>query len=287
MGVGASRPELQASRAALPLPRPVAQKAVLQISEKSLPDSDAFWNAPAGFLAGGDINNDNIYQIVRPADVRQIRERVPENLRTFLRKSVEVLERSDEKNVALPNAVRLLTRVLPFMFEVEDLEEEFFWREEAETAAVSVPRHTALGYRLVNALMQVAFLPGYTIPASAQVHLPEGYLWAAGIGAAKVQYPSAAMLNRRAEVLKLLLVCCSKNLYLSPDQLLDPKTPNKWLEAATSPGCPNTDKLLRSMLNTIVSYDPVGWGVPFNSVFADPPEACFNTAAQARTHSEP
>lgn len=38
-----------------------------------------------------------------------------------------------------------------------------------------------------------------------------------------------------------------------------------WLRVATAPDCPFAGTLFLSLLNAGVTYDPVGWGVPYAS----------------------
>ena len=42
---------------------------------------------------------------------------------------------------------------------------------------------------------------------------------------------------------------------------------NRMLAAAISPDCPYAPTLFYSLLNAVISYDPVGWGVPYAGAF--------------------
>jgi hypothetical protein len=68
---------------------------------------------------------------------------------------------------------------------------------------------------------------------------------------------------------------------LFSDEHRQVKFRNKWLDYFVS----NEDRysllLFNSLWNVIVTYDPVGWGVPYNHVlFSDPLEDQMSKAAQ-------
>ncbi|CAH0521849.1 unnamed protein product [Peronospora belbahrii] len=160
---------------------------------------------------------------------------------------------------------------------------------------------------MIHAIMGLLFLPEFTI----SIHAYKGYgeerrsatrsgqtttsrnnddatglmvfpslLWHAGVG-----YPDANVVNssaydkNRREVLALLLTCFSSILYQTAE------TCNQWkdrfLEVATAPECPFVPTLFYSLLNIAISYDPVGWGVPYaGSIVSDDRELLVDLSLQ-------
>lgn len=88
--------------------------------------------------------------------------------------------------------------------------------------------------------------------------------------------------NNRVEVLRLLLVCLSQPLYVDPD----PANPVRslWCDAAVSAHCPLAPTLFFCLLNAGITYDPIGWGVPYGSSFvSDPDEPIADISLQVLT----
>lgn len=198
----------------------------------------------------------------------------------------------------------------------DDFVEELFWKVEAEDAdddshgdedeeskgdeKAAKSSSEPLAKQLIHAIMGLLFLPEFTI----SIHAYKGYgeerrsatrsgqsatsgslvfpslLWNAG-----VSYPDANVANslaydkNRKEVVKLLLTCFSGILYQTAE------TCNLWkdrfLEIATAPDCPFAPTLFFSLLNIVITYDPVGWGVPYaGSIVTDDRETLVDASLQ-------
>ena len=78
------------------------------------------------------------------------------------------------------------------------------------------------------------------------------------------------MNRNRKEILKLFLTCFSQVLYVSPSDYKNAPI-NRFLTIATSSTyCPLLPTLFYSLLNTCLSYDPIGYGIPYaNALFED------------------
>nr|CCA18781.1 conserved hypothetical protein [Albugo laibachii Nc14] len=137
-----------------------------------------------------------------------------------------------------------------------------------------------LARQFIHASMGLLFLPDYTVSSQAykgygeelqsvnrsdEPQEPRVYpslLWAPGVG-----YPDANVINaaqfdkNRKEVLKLLLTCFSGILFQTAESCTS--WSDRFLEIATSDNCPFASTLFYSLLNVMVTYDPVGWGVPY------------------------
>jgi hypothetical protein len=177
--------------------------------------------------------------------------------------------------------------------EVKDGEEEDETKEEG-------PGGEPLATQMIHAIMGLLFLPEFTV----SIHAYKGYgeerrsatrsgqsttsgslvfpslLWHSGVG-----YPDASVVNsssydkNRKEVLALLLTCFSSILYQTAETCSQWK--DRFLEVATGTDCPFAPTLFYSLLNIVVSYDPVGWGVPYaGSIVSDDRELLVDLSLQ-------
>ncbi|CAI5709079.1 unnamed protein product [Peronospora destructor] len=282
------------------------------ISSKNLEFWDKLWRIPT--VA------EEIFTLIQPDDVRMLRHQQPLNLATMLTQAVSQVVQIVETPVpkyyqqAL-NCVRVLTRLVPFILEEgsDTFVETLFWsvenqeteekdeEEEEEEKKKENKGTEPLAKQMIHAIMGLLFLPEFTV----SIHAYKGYgeerrsatrsgqytmdggllvfpslLWHSGVG-----YPDANVVNsstydkNRKEVLALLLTCFSSILYQTAE------TCNQWkdrfLEAATAPECPFAPTLFYSLLNIVVSYDPVGWGVPYvGSIVTDDREVLVDLSLQ-------
>ncbi|OBS64663.1 hypothetical protein A6R68_06783 [Neotoma lepida] len=218
---------------------------------------DAFWDQ---FWADTATSVQDVFALVPAAEIRAVREESPSNLATLCYKAVEKLVQGaesgchseKEKQVVL-NCSRLLTRVLPYIFEDPDWR-GFFWstvpgagrgggEEEDENAR-------PLAESLLLAIADLLFCPDFTVQShrrnnvdsAEDVHSLDSceYIWEAGVGFAHSPQPNYIHdMNRHAL------------------------------------------PLFTSLLNTVCAYDPVGYGIPYNHLlFSDYREPLVEEAAQ-------
>jgi len=99
---------------------------------------------------------------------------------------------------------------------------------------------------------------------------PTSIVWAAGCGVLPSQLGYDANTRKydknRVELLRLLLASCCDPLF-SPADEYNPLA-SRWLAVAVAADAPNAICLFYSLLNTILSYDPNGLGVPYSNTFA-------------------
>mmetsp|Transcript_7122 Transcript_7122/g.14897 ORF Transcript_7122/g.14897 Transcript_7122/m.14897 type:complete len:865 (+) Transcript_7122:177-2771(+) len=102
------------------------------------------------------------------------------------------------------------------------------------------------------------------------VPTPTSIIWAAGAGVSPNQlgYDGGTRKydKNRVEVLRLLLAACCDPLFAPADEY-NPLA-SRWMAVAVAADAPNSICLFYSLLNTILSYDPNGIGVPYSSSFA-------------------
>ncbi|KAL4067524.1 high-temperature-induced dauer-formation protein-domain-containing protein [Scleroderma citrinum] len=199
-------------------------------------------------------------------------------------------ERNATKEVL--NCVRVLQRVLPVVFEVEGesntFELEVFWKKvEAEKgddlrtegpqfviedeedqselgeASSSQPAGSkpkarkalpSLGEKLFSCISDLLFCCGFTLPAKIQVdHYKINYvIWEKGVGSTTDPGPNAQYDSNKVEVLRLLLVLLSRQIYVSPASLFS-KPSFYTLHMARKTPRRDVLTLLCSLLNTAMN----------------------------------
>lgn len=268
------------------------RKAVVQLTSKTQPidaADDTFWDQ---FWCENVVNVQDIFTLIPAPEIRVLREEAPSNLATLCYKAVEKLVkavdnscRTQREHQMVLNCCRLLTRLLPYIFEDPDWK-GFFWsslpgKEDEE----SVP----LAHSLLNAISDLLFCPDFTVAANRKSGPEKAeelqsidsceYIWEAGVGFAHSPPRYPYLDSNRTELLKLLLTCFSETMYNPPTDLS--VTPNRWIAHLTSTENRHALPMFTSLLNTVCAYDPVGLGVPYNHLlFTDSLEPLVDVALQ-------
>ncbi|CAG9812424.1 unnamed protein product [Phaedon cochleariae] len=270
------------------------RKAVVQLTSKSEPidaNDESFWEQ---FWSENVTNVQDIFTLVPAAEIRQLREDAPTNLATLCYKAVEKLVkavdnscRTQGEQQTVLNCARLLTRVLPYIF--EDAEwKGFFWSSlpgHGDDDDESIP----LAHSLLNSVCDLLFCPDFTVVASRKSGPDKAeelsaidsceYIWEAGVGFAHSPSKNPVFDSNRTELLKLLLTCFSETMYHPPADICE--NPNKWILYLTSAENRHALPMFTSLLNTVCAYDPVGLGVPYNHLlFNDSIEPLVEAALQ-------
>jgi hypothetical protein len=108
-------------------------------------------------------------------------------------------------------------------------------------------------------------------------------LWVEGIGPSRINLPETglAAFERRADLLRLLLAVCSQPLY-STGQQSTTNVRSLFLDEATLDTCPFAPTLFFSLMNTIMSFDTIGMGIPYSNAFVgNKDESTANMASRA------
>lgn len=273
------------------------RKAVIQLTTKTQPieaKDDVFWDQ---FWSESVQSAQDVFTLIPAAEIRALREESPSNLATLCYKAVEKLVAAADslcnthvQQQTVLNCVRLLTRILPYIFEEPDWR-GFFWSsipgksDETDTDNENMP----LSQSLVTALCDLLFCPDFTVSSSKRAgpDNPEDlqsidsceYIWEAGVGFAHTPGHVPQHDSNRTEILKLLLTCFSQTMYLPSTEVH--LNPNKWIQYFTSADNRHALPLFTSLLNVVCAYDPVGYGVPFNHLlFTDSREPLVEIALQ-------
>lgn len=272
------------------------RKAVIQLTTKTQPieaSDEAFWEQ---FWSESVTCVQDVFTLIPAAEIRALREESPSNLATLCYKAVEKLVSASEsgcpsqkEQIIVLNCLRLLTRILPYIFEDPDWR-GFFWSTLPGQGEESENESPPLAQTLLNALCDLLFCPEFTVPTGRKSgpDNPEDmgsidsceYIWEAGVGFAHSPPLSVSHDNNRSEIIKLLLTCFSETMYLPP--IADAhNTPNQWIHFFTSTENRHALPLFTSLLNVVCAYDPVGYGLPYNHLmFTDSRESLVESALQ-------
>ncbi|KAK9530864.1 hypothetical protein VZT92_012340 [Zoarces viviparus] len=277
------------------------RKAVIQLTTKTQPveaTDDAFWDQ---FWADTCTNVQDVFALVPAAEIRAVREESPSNLATLCYKAVERLVqgadsgcRSEKERQVLLNCTRLLTRVLPYIFEDADWR-GFFWstvpgagRSGRLDEDADEDEARPLAESLLLAIADLLFCPEFT--AQSHKKSPDSledirsidsceYIWEAGVGFAHSPPLNYVHDLNRTELLKLLLTCLSEAMYLPPSS--EKRNLNPWVAFFCSSENRHALPLFTSLLNVVCAYDPVGYGIPYNHLlFSDHREQLVEQAVQ-------
>lgn len=142
------------------------------------------------------------------------------------------------------NCIRILTRLLPYIYEaehLEDWEEKFFWagrRKKTRRAQLAErvlfdesqseegqqderPQEEdyedakPLAEELLDTLIDLLFFEGFTIPQIPNAKGKVTYsIWQSGIGCNTAMGSNKELENNRCEILRLLLTFTSKSMYM-------------------------------------------------------------------------
>lgn len=164
------------------------------------------------------------------------------------------------------NCIRVLTRLLPFLYEADHLEtweDKFFWsirRKRTREGALAksevlfdesksededkqdTPRPEfvevkPLAEELIDTLTDLLFFADFTLPRSHVSKNKVTYtIWQSGVGCNTAVASTKEFENNRCEILRLLLTLTSKSMYMSPSKcdLIDSDREVHWLTMADS-----------------------------------------------------
>lgn len=201
------------------------------------------------------------------------------------------------------NCIRVITRILPFVYEAEHLEsweDKLFWQrrrkesgdgatgkaevlfdgsnsdglgeKQNETEDKRVEYIKPLGEELIDTLIDLLFYTHFTIPRIERSKKKVTYaIWQHGVGCNTPMQSTKEMDNNRSEVLRLLLTLASKLLYM-PAHIVSIKGTKALTYITTCPDKQIVLSLLCSQLNTALQYNPSAWRVPYDHVLSKDPK---------------
>lgn len=250
----------------------VFKKGIFRLSEeRNIPAGDPYWtrvrlalyfvfefylihtDTPVKFWELPESTED-VFSLFTPSDIRRTRDQALSNLETLIISAASHLV-SLKNHPSFPdpelapashalNCIRILTRVLPFIYEVEhleDWEEKFFWsrrrkdRQSSQGASEILfdeaqpeeqldgtsPRESdykdakPLAEELIDTLLDLLFYIDFTIPKIATAKGNISYsIWQSGVGCNSAMGSNKEMENNRCEILRLLLTLTGKAMYM-------------------------------------------------------------------------
>ncbi|KAL5113391.1 hypothetical protein ACEQ8H_008735 [Pleosporales sp. CAS-2024a] len=254
----------------------------------------SFWELPE--------STEDVFSLFSPADIRRTRDNNLANLETLIlavTSRLNVLrshpsfpdpELAPERDAL--NCIRVLTRLLPFVYEADHLEQwedNFFWAprrkrstrghvrsevifDEADPDQTPTEREpeyeTAkpLAEEVIDTLIDLLFFSEFTLPKVPAGKNKVTYaIWQSGVGCNTPVASTKEFESNRTEILRLLLTFASKSMYMSAAIL-----PVKGVKAITYIAtCPDKQVVLSvlcSLLNTTLKYNPATWRVPYDHV---------------------
>lgn len=205
-----------------------------------------FWELPE--------STEDVFSLFTPADIRRTRDFALSNLETLILAVTSRLivlknhpsfpdpELAPDRDAL--NCVRVLTRILPFVYEADNLadwEENFFWTrrkkktrqaqvaaeilfDEAQNGDEQAQRESRqndyedvkpLAEELIDTLVDLLFYAGFTIPKLPAAKSKVSYaIWQSGVGCNSAMGSNKELENNRCEVLRLLLTLTGKAIYM-------------------------------------------------------------------------
>lgn len=277
-------------------------------------DYDQFWKLPESV--------EDVFSLFTPADIRRARDNSLPNVETLLTSLISRLldlihlpafpdlDLAPSKEAL--NCIRVITRILPFLYEanhLESWEDKFFWQRRRristdgtnEKAEVLFDGSTSddheekqkepederveymkpLGEELIDILIDLLFYTNFTIPRIERSKKKVTYaIWQSGVGCNTSMQTTKEMESNRSEVLRLLLTLSSKSLYM-PAHTVPVKGAKALTYLTTCPDKQTVLSLLCSQLNTALQYNPTAWRVPYDHVlYKDPKQAHISYCLQ-------
>lgn len=244
----------------------VFKQGILRLSEPSSLPADEQWTgvsrlcAPVWWLSAKETqfwhlpeSAEDVFSLFSPVDVRRARDGHLMNLEALITALIAKLtslrhhpsfpnpETAPEKHAL--NCMRVLTRILPFLYEADNLEaweHKFFWAprkrrlpkesrsgtevlfDDSRPDDAPEPEITdrfqdvkPLGEELIDTLIDLLFLTDFTLPHNDQSRLKVTYaIWQSGVGCNAPMSSSKEIESNRTEILRLLLTLASRSLYL-------------------------------------------------------------------------
>ena len=234
---------------------------------------------------------DNLYDIINSNDLIKMFSFIPNNLIYIASSAIKLLHEISVKNNLSSESgshVRriakilnlILTRIIPlkelsFLFlennyiEIEKYEIEYLKEKiTKESNSFTNEQHPSNLVVIVSTILNLLFKPHICVPGSIpEIQLtvidPNPYLiWHSGVLLATSNQDKITTYNStRIELIKMLLILSSSSVYFPIEEFS--KIPNVALMMLTNKYTPNGQNLFYSLLNTVLTYNWKGLGIPF------------------------
>lgn len=171
---------------------------------------------------------------------------------------------NEEQIQRLKGAIHVLNRIIPLLFEDKELLIRSMWREQA------LFNNQINAIFLMESISLLLFKEGFTVAplpngtALKYFGIDENLVWKNGISVpACFNHANYQYDKNRISLLRLLVAILSQPLFYTADEYLLVLNPfNTYFSNKRSKNCKN---LFVSLVNTIISYDVQGYGLPYLS----------------------
>ena len=237
-----------------------------RVCAEEVEGSDPYWGTllqhpPASFAA---IPFDSIRTALkdRPRNLALLSRHAVSKLRKAAASTKSFTPMEQE---AVLGAAAVLSRLLPVLFEQEHehkFVENVFWYGKlppsSKAGTAEQVEQDALALPLLESCIALLFKPGFT--CSSVEEKTTG--WYGSLAKSTTSGRSRQFDQARTEMLRLLLVCCSRILFITPEEYR--KSENPFLSYLSTRPKEEASALFRSLTAVIFSYDPVGLGIPYS-----------------------
>eukprot|EP00002_Diphylleia_rotans_P024026 TRINITY_DN4736_c0_g1_i1.p1 TRINITY_DN4736_c0_g1~~TRINITY_DN4736_c0_g1_i1.p1 ORF type:complete len:674 (-),score=116.77 TRINITY_DN4736_c0_g1_i1:623-2644(-) len=235
---------------------------------------------------------EQVYSEITTAEVRQLKTLFPTNFvhlivkvtETIISYSTQGVINEDDKNT-IHTALGLLIRLMPFVHEMpeEKYADKIFWQNsstwsppQSHFQQPGAPLQLPLGARLLQALVDFFFVSNFTI--SWENKVISNLVWFNQLSQESTMNEASYLYNRQL-VVRALLACLSDQMYCKTETVLMNSSP--WVFYFTTNILEKADDVFESLMNVILRYDPVGWGIPYSSyVVKDQHEPLLHASLQ-------
>ncbi|KAG9391801.1 High-temperature-induced dauer-formation protein [Carpediemonas membranifera] len=242
--------------------RLAVSEALIQLEEQQNPIEDG--HTAISSLLDSSLSSEELFALVSLSSIRSIAKSHQQNICNILDGCLHELDvflaafKADEIDNCSPtralNAVRLITRITPVLYELAATDE-----------ALLGYIHGGFAVRAVDAVLTALFLPGWTCGVmknpgkpDAQTGIVGACLWAGGLVSQAPKAPPAAV-PARTDLLRALLALLSIDIYKKAPATIVPSLPIAHFNSVSSP---NGFLFLISTLNVIAGLQPDA-GIPY------------------------
>ena len=231
------------------------------VNENITQDRFDFWD----MLFSIPITHTDVYSMIPDADLENLLSNRRDNLIRLYDFCINILEDlltsqdiKGSKTTVASNAAKILTRLIPFMGN----DDELMWDNDRRAL------------KLVKLIHKLFFLPGFTLNERTAADQSIEYssvdsnrLWEHGLKKlAPTGATSAAIWSNRYDMIKLLQNLVSLELYREYNK----SCVNYAGLFTVSKGNEMASQLIYSILNTVISANPLGnWKLPYSSYFSN------------------
>lgn len=265
-------------------------KVELESGFSSLVSSDEDAVAAMNTILNLVVSIEDVYEAITPDIIRSIRKQSPQKLLSIVRSFTGAIYAGYEASVGSPiyeperkrvilNAIRILSRIIPFVNDDRELDEfqALLWDAEEVPRTIDEVSPDSVGYSVIGALMRSAFIRGFSIPLSCPApdssvdpnRVDGNIVWGrngglGGLPRDRAFYgPTKEIMNHRIEIVRFATTVLSGPLFQSMGEYRNQVPIFNTLMG--SGDFVHTSNFFMSLLMTILDYETCHYGIPIVS----------------------